>query len=152
MEQHILVGDIGGTNVRLALSCRETGELSAIKTYLCADYSSLTAVVQAYGESVGGVPKDACLAIAGPVQSDHVSMTNLAWEISSENCRKILGMDTLQIINDFTALSLSIPVLSPDDKIQIGNCDKAEPQTHKPIVVYGPGTGLGVAHLGKVRT
>ncbi len=145
MEQQILVGDIGGTNVRLALSGRETGALSEIRTYLCADYPTPAAVLQAYGEAVGGLPKEACLAIACPVQGDHISMTNHTWEFSVEQTRQILGLEKLNFINDYTALSMSVPVLGDDDKVQLSS--KGEAQPHGPIAIYGPGTGLGVAHL-----
>jgi len=50
----------------------------------------------------------------------------------------------LTIINNFTAVSMAIPVLDADDKVQLGG---GSARSGKPIAVYGTGTGLGVAHL-----
>lgn len=57
---------------------------------------------------------------------------------------KNLGFSHLEIINDFTAVSMAIPMLKKEHLIQFGG---AEPVEGKPIAVYGAGTGLGVAHL-----
>lgn len=51
------------------------------------------------------------------------------------------------MINDFTAVSMAIPVLSEQDVLQFGG---TTPQPGKPVAVYGAGTGLGVAHLVNV--
>ncbi len=58
--------------------------------------------------------------------------------------KKNLGFSHLEIINDFTAVSMAIPMLKKEHLIQFGG---AEPVEGKPIAVYGAGTGLGVAHL-----
>lgn len=57
---------------------------------------------------------------------------------------KNLGFSHLEIINDFTAVSMAIPMLKAEHLIQFGG---AKPIEGKPIAVYGAGTGLGVAHL-----
>jgi glucokinase len=55
-----------------------------------------------------------------------------------------LGFAHLEIINDFTAVSMAIPMLKAEHLIQFGG---SAPVAGKPIAVYGAGTGLGVAHL-----
>ncbi len=87
--------------------------------------------------------KDGCIAIACPITGDWVAMTNHTGVLNCRN-EKNLGFSHLEIINDFTAVSMAIPMLKKEHLIQFGG---AEPVEGKPIAVYGAGTGLGVAHL-----
>lgn len=143
-NQFALVGDIGGTNARLALCDLQTGALSEAKTYSGAEYDSLEAVIRDYCSNSSESINTACIAIACPVTEDWVSMTNHTWEFSISELKANLGFEALEVINDFTAVSLAIPVLPIDECLQIGG---GEPQANKPVAVYGAGTGLGVAQL-----
>lgn len=87
---------------------------------------------------------DGCIAIACPITGDWVAMTNHTWAFSIAEMKKNLGFAHLEIINDFTAVSMAIPMLKDEHLIQFGG---AQPAEGKPIAVYGAGTGLGVAHL-----
>ncbi|MEQ1964541.1 glucokinase [Xenorhabdus khoisanae] len=144
MTTYALVGDIGGTNARLALCDVDTGQLSAVELYPCADYASLEIVIRHYLEQHNCEINDSCIAIACPVTDDVISMTNHSWRFSVSQMKASLGWKRFEVINDFTAVSLAIPVLGADDVIQIGG---KQPQAKRPIAVYGAGTGLGVAHL-----
>jgi glucokinase len=86
----------------------------------------------------------AVLAVATPVESDWVALTNSPWAFSIEATRVALGLERLDVINDFTAQALAVPVLKPDERTQIGD---GEPEPDRAIGVIGPGTGLGVAGL-----
>lgn len=144
MTTYSLVGDVGGTNARLALCEIETGNLSHSLTYSGLDYSSLEQVIQIYLYQQSTNVEQACIAIACPIQGDQVTMTNHTWAFSISEMQKNLGFKQLTIINDFTAVSMAVPVLSDNDKVQLGG---GSAQPDKPIAVYGAGTGLGVAHL-----
>ncbi|SFU38444.1 glucokinase [Xenorhabdus koppenhoeferi] len=144
MTTYALVGDIGGTNARLALCDVDTGQLSAIEFYPCAHYASLEIVIRQYLKQQNCAVKYSCIAIACPVTEDVISMTNHSWRFSVSQMKTSLGWERFEVINDFTAVSLAIPVLGADDMIKIGG---KQPQSKRPIAVYGAGTGLGVAHL-----
>ncbi|MBE8597151.1 glucokinase [Xenorhabdus sp. BG5] len=144
MTTYALVGDIGGTNARLALCDVDTGQLSAVEFYPCAHYESLEIVIRQYLKQQNCEVKYGSIAIACPVTDDVISMTNHSWRFSVSQMKASLGWERFEVINDFTAVSLAIPVLGADDVIQIGG---KQPQTKRPIAVYGAGTGLGVAHL-----
>ena len=144
MASHALVGDVGGTNARLALCAMADGSLSQAKTYSGLDFPTLEAVVRTYLDEMATEVEDACIAIACPIQGDWVSMTNHTWEFSISEMKANLGLRHLEIINDFTAVSMAIPMLTDAERIQFGG---DAPQAGKPIAVYGAGTGLGVAHL-----
>ncbi len=144
MASYALVGDVGGTNARLALCAMDSGEISQAKTYSGLDYPSLEEVIRVYLAEHNTSVDDACIAIACPIKGDWVAMTNHTWEFSITEMKANLGFKHLEIINDFTAVSMAIPVLSDADKLQFGG---VAAQAGKPIAVYGAGTGLGVAHL-----
>jgi len=144
MTTYALVGDVGGTNARLALCALDTGELSQIKTYTNDEFASLEAVLQHYLAEQTQAIKHACIAIACPVQGDVITMTNRDWAFSIQQMQANLQLERLEVINDFTAVSMAIPMLKTEDVLQFGG-DKA--QEGKAIAVFGAGTGLGVAHL-----
>lgn len=144
MTKYALVGDVGGTNARLALCDVATGEISQAKTYSGLDYPGIEAVIKVYLKEHNASVTDGCIAIACPINGDWVAMTNHSWAFSIEEVKTNLGFEHLEIINDFTAVSMAIPVLKPEHLIQFGG---DRPVENKPIAVYGAGTGLGVAHL-----
>ena len=144
MTKYALVGDVGGTNARLALCEVETGAISQAKTFSTSDYDNLEAVIRHYLDEQKQDIKDGCIAIACPITGDWVEMTNHDWAFSTKQMKESLGFTHLEIINDFTAISMAVPMLAENDVIQFGG--KA-PVQDKPIAIYGAGTGLGVSHL-----
>ena len=148
MTKYALVGDVGGTNARLALCEVETGAISHAKTFSTSDYDNLEAVIRFYLAEQQQAVTDGCIAIACPITEDWVEMTNHDWAFSTRQMKQNLGFSTLEIINDFTAVSMAIPMLTENEVIQFGG--KA-PVKDKPIAIYGAGTGLGVSHLVHVN-
>lgn len=144
MTKYALVGDVGGTNARLALCSLDNGDIEQIQTFSGLDFPSLEAVVAHYLTIIDVTIKDASIAIACPITGDWVAMTNHTWAFSIEEMRNNLSLDTLEIINDFTAVSMAIPMIKPEHLIQFGG---GKPVVDKPIAIYGAGTGLGVSHL-----
>lgn len=140
-----LVADIGGTNIRLALT-DTSNNITNIETFQCAKFKSLFEVINQYlsKKKMHGTYENACLAIAAPVDHDIISMTNLPWQISQKQLKEQLKLKSLYFINDFSAIAMAIPFLNDEQKQQIGHC---EPTVGKAISVCGPGTGLGVATL-----
>ncbi|WP_114327545.1 glucokinase [Candidatus Colwellia aromaticivorans] len=140
-----LVADIGGTNIRLALSDKKNN-LTNIETYQCTKFKNLFEVISQYltEHKIQNRSINACLAIACPIDNDLISMTNLPWKFSQKDLKQQLNLNSLTLINDFTAIAMAIPFLSNDQKVQIGS---GESTPSKAISVCGPGTGLGVATL-----
>jgi len=142
-----LIADIGGTNIRLAqANAQSDTKFTDMETYQCAKFSSLSEVIALYIENknIADCCINACLAIACPTDNDIISMTNLPWQFSQQAIIKTLNLNSLTMINDYTAIAMAIPLLSDKQKVKIGGGEKIE---NKPIAVCGPGTGLGVAHL-----
>ncbi|MDR5749949.1 MULTISPECIES: bifunctional transcriptional regulator/glucokinase [unclassified Caballeronia] len=139
-----LLADVGGTNARFALETAP-GEIGQIRVYPAADYPGIAEVMQQYlkDTKVGRV-NHAAVAIANPVDGDHVAMTNHDWSFSIEATRRALGFDTLLVVNDFTALAMALPGLTDAQRVQVGGGSRRQ---NSVIGLLGPGTGLGVSGL-----
>ena len=143
-----LVGDVGGTNARLALVDGE-GHIRHPKTYAAADYGSLTEVIAVYLETTTGRkrPPRAALAVAGPVVDGEIEFTNLDWRISEGELVGTFEFESARLLNDFAAQALAAPLLDADDLRRIG--PELRGAQGAPIVVLGAGTGFGVAGLAR---
>lgn len=136
-----LIGDLGGTNLRLALT--DGDALAAEAHFRTADYPGLEAALEAYFAGLVGAerPERAILAVAGPVGGDLFRLTNCPWQFSRADVRKRFGWSAFRLINDFSANSAALPYLQPEhlEKIKPGISVEIAPK-----LVLGPGTGLGV--------
>ncbi|MCU1717225.1 glucokinase [Pseudomonas sp. 5P_3.1_Bac2] len=140
-----LVGDIGGTNARLALW--RDGELSAVQVLATAAYASLELAVAEYlaQQQVPVADIEAvCLAVAGPVRGEEFRFTNNHWRLNRRDFCNSLGIAQLLLINDFTAMALGMTRVTPEQRIEV--CSGVA-EVDSPAVVIGPGTGLGVGTL-----
>lgn len=143
-KQTALVADVGGTNIRIAVATPD-GLQNPI-TWRCADFDTIAAALRSYldASSTTTPPKLAAIAVACPVENDWIDITNQRWSFSKEKLRLDLGLEDLQVVNDFTALAASIPHLEPQDTQIIKS---GEALADAAIAVLGPGTGLGVSGL-----
>lgn len=146
----ILAGDIGGTNTRIL--CAEVHEndrhIIAEKKYISADFTDLTQVLKQFTREhkITGDVHAACFAVAGPVKSGVVAVTNLPWVVNESELSDNFQIPRVKLINDFIAVVYGIEELNDLDTLtlQRGNVNR---KTNKPdAVVIGAGTGLGVAH------
>ncbi|MBV8503771.1 MAG: glucokinase [Paucibacter sp.] len=144
-----LIGDIGRTFARFALEVAP-GVFTHIASLRCAEHADFHAAVSSYLASItdlpGGVQQIAHMgiAIANPVEGDQVRMTNYHWQFSIEQMRSRLGLDTLVVVNDFTALAMVLPRLTAADARKIGG---GAPRMPSVVGVLGAGSGLGVSGL-----
>ncbi|MEC7470686.1 MAG: glucokinase [Pseudomonadota bacterium] len=136
------VADVGGTNIRVATVTADG--IANIRKYLCNDFATIDLALKQYFSDVDTSFSAGCIAIACPVTGDEVAMTNHSWVFSQRALTQQLNLDALFVINDFTAVAHSLPVLSGEQLVQIGS-GTANPQGN--VVVFGPGTGLGVEHM-----
>lgn len=138
-----LIADIGATNARFALSAGG-GEYHDLRVLACADYPAFADAVRAYLANVAARPDDMVVSIAAPVEGDIIRMTNHGWAFSVSATQRELGLQSLKVVNDFTAVALSVPHLGAADLQMVGT---GAMQKGAPIAIIGPGTGLGVAGL-----
>lgn len=148
----MLVADVGGTNVRFALAAADRHPPlieDSIRIYRVADFDSFDAAARRYLEEIGTTAERGVVAMAGLFDGDTVVATNSGWRVNGAATRKALGMRSVRLVNDFTAMSMCLPLLDPDQIETVGDIaaptiGAAESQT---FAVVGPGTGLGVGGL-----
>ena len=139
-----LLADVGGTYARFALETAP-GEFAQQVSLRCADHADFHAAVQAYLNRLPDTQIDhAAVAIANPVAGDAVRMTNYHWKFSIEQMRQRLGLETLVVVNDFTALAMALPRLRSEQRRQVGGGQARQPSV---VGLLGAGSGLGVSGL-----
>jgi len=137
-----LLADIGATHARFGLETAP-GVLSQVTVLRCDDYDGIVPLLHAYlAEHPNQRISHAAFALANPISGDFIRMTNRDWQFSTDEVRRALGLSTLLIVNDFTALAMALPGFQPKDLLQVGG---GQAQTHAVSGVLGPGTGLGVS-------
>jgi glucokinase len=145
---YAIVADIGGTNARFSRVHLTDLSLDKVQVYPCAEFVSLADALQHYRQQEQLLNlHDVAIAIACPVQGDLVQMTNFHWTFSIRQMQADLQLNTLLVMNDFTAVAMCLPALKASDRIQLG---QGEVQPGSPMAVLGAGTGLGVGHLLQV--
>ena len=157
---NVLIGDIGGTNIRLRLlrmAKDEEIELIIIKSdYLCTfNYKSLELLLKDFISQLDPKqrPEFAVLGIPGPVEDNQLlTLPNIPhWNL--ENGDKLgekLGIKKFIFLNDFVCNGYAIQTNLKEniDYIKLNN---VTPITGGPKLMIGPGTGLGMGFLLKNR-
>lgn len=154
----ILVGDIGGTNTRLAIAhVQKSGahvhkngthvqqnavRLDNFKKFQGDDYSSLEEIIAVYLRSQTSKPISASLAIAGPIFNQSVKLTNRNWQFSHTGLCEKFGFEHTRLHNDFSAMARSVVMMGNDSFNSFYKPD-TKPNS-APIIIAGPGTGFGM--------
>jgi glucokinase len=143
-----LVGDVGGTNARLALVDDE-GRIRNPRSFPSREYPSLTDIVAEYLETTAGKrrPARAVLAVAGPVVDGEIEFTNLEWRVSEVDLVAQFEFEAVALMNDFAAQALACPRLEGQDLRLLG--PDLTGAHNMPLVALGAGTGFGVAALAR---
>ena len=154
MSGCVLVGDIGGTNVRFACAHRGPSGRSRIEHISMLpgdDFDSFDEALIAYLDQLGSErPDEALFAFAGPVQNGMVEMTNRDWLIDSHKLATKTGLNRIRLVNDYAAMSRGVAELS-GEHFRVLHEGRVLEET-APILVAGPGTGLGMATLLRSKT
>lgn len=146
MGDPVLLGDVGGTNARLAIFAG--GRLGPVTRFEVADHPDPAALLAAFIDRAAGSrrPRQAVFAVAGPIADDgrRVDVTNSPWVLETASLQAALGLDRVRLVNDFAAIAWALTRLGGGDLLKIG-CGTSLPGAARSVL--GPGTGLGVAHL-----
>jgi glucokinase len=139
-----IVADIGGTHARFNRWTAQGG-LSAVSSarYRNDEFEDLTALINRYRGDSGSHAARALLALALPVGTGPMRMTNRDWVFTADELRAETGMTCLWLVNDFVAAAAGIGALTDNETSQIGG----QRGDAGPKVILGPGTGLGAAAI-----
>ncbi|KAE9630564.1 glucokinase [Parasedimentitalea maritima] len=140
----VLVGDVGGSNTRLALAGPGIG-VTALKSFDNECFTSLEEVLATY-RAQPDLPdiQGACIAVAGPVYGNEYRLTNRNWHGDAGGLARQLQLPDgarMDLINDLAALGYALPVLIPGQLASL----KAGHQQGDQALVVGIGTGFNVA-------
>jgi glucokinase len=153
---YLLAGDIGGTKTLLRLDRTESvTDPAFVKSYPSQAYPNLAAIVTEFiaaAQTQLGTEieiESACLGIAGAVVNGASYLPNLDWQINAKDLAAELGIPTLELINDFTAIGYGITQLQSAD---LHTLQPGQLRERAPIAIIGAGTGLGqglLVHNGR---
>jgi len=143
MTRSLLVADLGASTTRLALASAKGG-LDYVRSFAAKQNESPEVVLEAALADTKPRPKAAVLAVAAPIDGDHVSMTNREWSFSQKALAKSLRLKRLVVVNDFVAVAHALPVLGKADLVTVGGGQAAPKGT---LLACGPGSGFGVSAL-----
>jgi glucokinase len=143
-----LAADVGGTFARVALvqaSHEEPHEVEVVdyREFVCAQFQGLAELLRAFIDGHAQTTVRHCvLACAGYLKGDEVLNDNSAWPIHPARLRHAMGFDEVAVLNDLEALGHVV-----DSRRDVGSRLLCGPDigVDGPILVIGPGTGLGAA-------
>jgi len=144
--QFHLAGDIGGTKTVLALFSLDQGPFQPLEkaVFPSSGFASLEDILRIYLKDKPVRIQSASFGIAGPVYKDRVKTTNLPWVIEARQLSQVIDKAPVWLLNDLLAMAYAVPHLRPED---LRTINSGTPETHGPLGVVAPGTGLGEAFL-----
>jgi glucokinase len=143
-----LAADVGGTYARIGLIAFRSNEhaptLLAYRVYTCAEHADLESIVRTFCDELNVRPDRLVLACAGFLHDGVVVNSKLRWPVAPGSLAKNLGFQSVHVLNDFEALAYGTSYLDASNVKTLHRPDNHE-KAHGPVVIVGPGTGLGVA-------
>ena len=140
----MLLGDVGGTNARLAIARNGTIDAATVTRFRGDDFASFDDVVRQFmAEQHQPHVSSMCIAVAGPVSGGRANLTNRDWSFDETNLARLTDADHVRLINDLTALGYATPVLSGDGVSQLRPAPAERARNGQSLVV-GLGTGFNV--------
>lgn len=143
----ILVGDVGGTNVRFACGRRGVRGgwvLEDVQRFEGDAFADFEAAVATYLRAIVHTPDAALFGVAGPIDDNAATLTNRGWRIDGWDIASRFDIARVVIRNDFEAMARAAPEL-PDASFRVLRAGRRREMA--PILVAGPGTGFGLAVL-----
>jgi glucokinase len=146
--KRFVAADVGGTHARLAVATVASGRRTPVRIeqfrkYVCADHPSLTAILRDFLGSAGAGIEEVAVACAGYAVAGRIINSNLPWPVVIEEMREDLGLRRLALVNDFEAVAHGVSGIDGASTVLLSGPDEAP--APGPILVLGPGTGLGAA-------
>lgn len=147
MSAPFVAADVGGTHVRIGWIDPCAGDIAHLgvrdaQRYRCADYPSLSAILAEFLGETGRTDAMVIASAGYPLADGTVITANLPWRLSPRQIQQDLGVSAVHLVNDFEAVAHAAAYVDDSQVLQLTG-----PQQHcdGPLLVLGPGTGLGAA-------
>jgi len=146
-EFPVLLGDVGGTNARFAILLGAGEPPVVLPKLRTADFGDPSTAIRSLVE--GGAaprPRSAFLAVAAPVESTVVALTNARWTVDAARIAEDLGLSRVALVNDYVPVAAALAGFAGarGDLVPLG---REVPAAPGPRLALGPGTGFGAAAL-----
>lgn len=142
----LLVGDIGGTNTRLALYNSGGTRALAEAVFPSREHQSFEEIALAFlARTRAPHPGAAVLGIAGPIKDRIATVTNLPWRLAEAELAKRLKIPRVLLVNDLVVSARGCLTLPPESIVSLSKKPPKPKGNH--VAVIAAGTGLGEARL-----
>ena len=143
-----LIADVGGTNARFAVVGEAGSAIKSLGSVRTGDFADFAAAARHVLAAAGAAaPRSLLVDGAGPVVGNEIKLTNADWRLVIDDIGRDMRVGVAMLLNDFEALSLSLPFLPESGVRRIGERAAGGPGAK---IVVGPGTGLGATTLVEV--
>ena len=155
----LLVADIGGTNARFAYQEENSSDLNNFAYLKCSDYENINNAIEYYQQKNNLDIENMSIAVASTTKNNDIKFTNNHWNFKQSDFLKYFNLNKLIFVNDFVSQCLSLASFYKDisenrtlnDKLlndyDLKTIKSGTPIKNAPLLVTGPGTGLGVCTL-----
>ena len=148
----ILAGDVGATKILLEVGELRSGKWQAAHSarFAAADVADFPAVIAEFLDGWNAVKPAraritaAGIGVAGPREGNKIRMTNRPWAVDGDTLARRFAIPRVRVMNDLAASAYGIEWMAPRD---FKTLLPGKPVAGDPRVVFGVGTGLGIAYL-----
>ena len=146
--KHLLVIDLGGTNIRAAYAALDEDEIFNIKKIKISHIDEFYQILDQLISGANGELESVVISVAGPKNGETITMSNRDWKICAEEIEEKFEIKNCCLLNDWEAIAYSLSSLKEKD---LRVLKKGSGLYEVPKFVIGPGTGLGAALYSKIN-
>ena len=146
--KHLLVIDLGGTNIRAAYAALDEDEIFNIKKIKISHIDEFYQILDQLISEANGELESIVISVAGPKNGETITMSNRDWKICAEEIEEKFEIKNCCLLNDWEAIAYSLSSLKEKD---LRVLKKGSGLYEAPKFVIGPGTGLGAALYSKIN-
>ena len=146
--KHLLVIDLGGTNIRAAYAALDEDEIFNIKKIKISHIDEFYQILDQLISEANGELESVIISVAGPKNGETITMSNRDWKICVKEIKEKFEIKNCYLLNDWEAIAYSLSSLKEKD---LRVLKKGSGLYEAPKFVIGPGTGLGAALYSKIN-
>ena len=148
--KHLLVIDLGGTNIRAAYAALDEDEIFNIKKIKISHIDEFYQILGQLISGANGELESIVISVAGPKNGETITMSNRDWKICVKEIKEKFEIKNCYLLNDWEAIAYSLSSLKEKD-LRVLKKGHYVGLNDAPKFVIGPGTGLGAALYSKIN-
>ena len=148
--KHLLVIDLGGTNIRAAYAALDEDEIFNIKKIKISHIDEFYQILGQLISGANGELESIVISVAGPKNGETITMSNRDWKICVKEIKEKFEIKNCYLLNDWEAIAYSLSSLKEED-LRVLKKGHYVGLNDAPKFVIGPGTGLGAALYSRIN-